>query len=36
MTDGEGETTKFAKGAKRDAKIGFKDESYKRCNNTDR
>jgi hypothetical protein len=29
MTEGEEETTKFAKGAKRDAKIVFKDERYK-------
>jgi len=29
MTAGEEETTKFAKGAKRDAKIVFKDERYK-------
>ena len=36
MTDVEGETAKFAKGAKMDAKIVFKDERYKQCNNSDR
>jgi|APIni6443716594_1056825.scaffolds.fasta_scaffold4246094_1 hypothetical protein len=36
MINGEEETTKFAKGAKRDAKIVFKDERYKQCNNSDR
>jgi hypothetical protein len=29
MVDGEGRTTKYAKGAKRQAKLLFKDESYR-------
>jgi hypothetical protein len=36
MTEEEEETTKFAKGAKRDAKIVFKHERYKQGNNSDR